>query len=209
MTGVYLVDDHPVVREGLAAILASEPEFSVVGQAASGEQALHEIARLEPDVVVLDLRLPGISGADVCKQLRERFPRLRGLILTSFPSEASMVESFSAGARGFAVKESRPQLLREAVRTVARGDTYVDPRIAAKLVALATKNVKAKGPYGLTRQEMRVLAFLPRGLRNRQIGHEMGISEQTVKTHLRNAMAKLGAKDRAEAASIATRQGLA
>ncbi|MGH2739169.1 MAG: response regulator [Actinomycetota bacterium] len=209
MIRIFLVDDHPVVREGLSSILSDEPEFQVVGEAENGEQALREVAKAEPDVVVVDLRLPGMTGSDVCEHLRGSHPQVRSLILTSFPSQAAMVSAFSAGARGFAVKESDPRLIREAVRTVARGETFVDPRIAAKLVALATKNVRAKGPHGLTRQEMRVLEFLPRGLTNRQIGGEMGVSEQTVKTHLRNAMAKLGARDRSEAASIVTREGLA
>lgn len=209
MIRVLLVDDHPVVREGLTAILAAEPEVRLVGEAESGEQALRLIPRSDADIVVADLRLPGISGTTLCEQIRDRYPKVRVLILTSFPSDAAMVAAFSAGARGFAVKESDPRLLREAIRTIARGETFVDPRIAAKLVALATQNTHAKGPHGLTRQEMRVLVLLPRGLTNREIGRELGINEQTVKTHLRSAKMKVGAKDRAEAASIATREGWA
>jgi DNA-binding NarL/FixJ family response regulator len=208
MIKILVVDDHPVVREGIVAILGAEPDFEIVGQVATGEQALAQAARLRPDVVVLDVRLPGMSGTDVCAALSARSPRIRVLMLTSFPSENLILSAFTAGAKGFAVKESEPAMLRLAVRTVASSGTFVDPRTAGKLVTLATKGRRAKGPFGLTLQEMRVLELLPRGLTNREIGRELGVSEQTVKTHLHHAMKKLKANDRAEAAGIVIREGL-
>lgn len=209
MIRILLVDDHPVVREGLAAILAAEPDFDVVGEAGSGEDAIRVAAESNPEVVVIDVRLPGISGIEACQQLVTRNPRVRVVVLSSFPDNGAMVSAFSAGARGYVIKESDPTVLRQAVRAAAAGDTYVDPRVAAKLVALATRGTRVRGPHGLSRQEMRVLELLPRGLSNREIGVHLGISQHTVKTHLRNAMHKLGTRDRVEAAAFAMREGLA
>lgn len=190
-------------------MLSAEPDFTVVGQAESAERALVEVDRLRPDVVLLDIRLPGMSGTEACTELLKRHPGARVIVLTSFASTGSLVQSFSAGAKGFVLKESQPAVLRDAVRTVARGDTFTDPRVGAKLVALASRNRRAKGPFGLTIQEMRVIELLPRGLTNREIGGELGISEDTVKTHVRHALRKLNARDRVEAAAIALREGLA
>jgi two-component system response regulator DevR len=206
---VLVVDDHPVVREGIAAALADDPEFTVVGQVGTAEQALVEVARLEPDVVVLDIRLPGMGGVEACGLVSERYPRVRVVALTSFACEHTMLAAFAAGAKGFAVKESEPALLRQAVRTVAAGAVHVDPWMAAKLVAMATKGRRAQGPHGLTGMEVRVAGMLPQGLTNRQIGARLHISEQTVKTHMRNLMRKLEVRDRTEAAAMVQREGIA
>jgi len=206
---VVVVDDHPVVREGLAAVLADEPDFTIVGQADTGEKAIADLPNSLPDVVVVDLRLPGISGTETCQELKRVRPSTRVIVLTSFPHDGAIMNAFVAGANGFLLKESDPSVLRQAVREVAKGETYVDPRIAAKLVAFATKGRRTKGPFGLTLQEMRVIEKLPKGMTNREIGRELGISEDTVKTHLRHAMYKIKAKDRAEAAAFALREGLA
>lgn len=203
------MDDHPVVREGLIAILADDPDFAVCGQAANASEALAEATRLRPDVVVLDVRIPGATGVEVCSDLASRAPAARVVMLTSFPNDGVMMSSFAAGARGFVLKESEPAVIRQAVRTVADGATFADPKVAGKLVALATRGRRAKGPFDLTLQEMRVLELLPRGLTNNEIGQQLGIGENTVKTHLRNLMRKLGARDRVEAAAIALREGLA
>jgi DNA-binding NarL/FixJ family response regulator len=206
---VLIVDDHPVVREGIVAILGDDPDIQVIGQAGSGEEALEKVTTTRPDVVVMDSRLPGISGAEACLEMARRQPSARVIIVTSFPNEGAMMAAFDAQARGFLLKGSEPIVIRQAVRTVADGGTYTDPRLAARLVALATRGRRAKGPFDLTLQEMRVVELLPRGMTNREIGTVLGVSEHTVKTHLYNAMHKLGAKDRAEAAAIALREGLA
>lgn len=209
MTRVLLVDDHPVVREGVGAVLSSEPDLKIIGGVSSAEQAFKEIERLAPEVLVMDVRLPGMDGIEACASLLQTHPRLRIVILTRFPNESVMMRAFNAGAKGFVIKESDPDVLRQAVRMVAGGGTFVDPKVAGRLVALATKGRRAKGPYGLTLQEMRVVELLPRGLSNREIGRELGVSEHTVKTHLRHAMQKMRVSDRAEAAAMAMREGLA
>ena len=209
MTTVFITDDHPVVRQGIADVLADEPDFSVVGEAASGEQLLRDAARLQPDVAVVDVQLPGIDGYEACEQLRRRHPRIRVVILTTHTSERALLAAFTAGARGFAVKSSTPDVIRQAVRSVAAGGTFIDPNVAHRLVALATKGRMAKGPHDLTLAEMRVLEMLPSGGRNRDIAEALCVSEQTVKTHVSHVLAKLGARDRAHAAAIALREGLA
>lgn len=207
---VLLIDDHPVVREGLAAILGNEPQITVVGQFAGAKDALLAMRHLAPDVVILDVRLPGMSGIEACETLFREHPRVRTIMLTSLPSEGAMLASFSAGARGFLVKESAdPGLICEAVKAVHAGGTFVDPRIAGRLVSLATKRGSTKGPFGLTLQEMRVLSLLPQGLSNRDISAQLALSEHTVKTHLQHAMRKLGVRDRDQAALVALREGLA
>jgi DNA-binding NarL/FixJ family response regulator len=208
MISVLLVDDHAVVREGMTAVLSSEPDIEVVGQAASAEEAMALVRKLTPDVVVLDVRLPGVNGSDAAAAVLRQHSRARVVVITSFPNDRIMLEAFTAGARAFLTKESDPTLLRTAVRTVMSGGTYIDPTVASKLVTLATKGRRTKGPFGLTLQEMRVLEHLPKGLTNREIGRELGISEQTVKTHLQHAMTKLGVHDRSQAAAVAIREGL-
>ena len=204
-----MVDDHPVVLEGLVALLADEPDFVVTGQATTAAGARAEAVRLRPEIVVMDVRLPDGTGVEVCADLARQVPSARVVMLTSFPNDGVMMASFAAGARGFILKESQPAIIRQAVRTVSEGGTYADQKVAGKLVALATRGRRAKGPFDLTVQEMRVLELLPRGLTNNEIGERLGIGENTVKTHLRNLMRKLDARDRVEAAAIAMREGLA
>jgi DNA-binding NarL/FixJ family response regulator len=209
MIRVFVVDDHPVVREGVVAILAAEDEISVVGQASSGEDALAALRTIETDVVVVDVRLPRMTGTELCASLRASSPRIRTVVFTSFPNEGAMVNALAAGAAAFLVKQANPDILRDAVRTVARGGTFVDPLLAPKLVSLATKGRKAKGPFGLTLTEMRVLELLPRGLSNRHIATELGVTEHTIKTHVQHVMRKLQVHDRAHAVAVAVREGLA
>lgn len=208
MIRIYLTDDHPVVREGIAAALCDEPEFDVVGQGSTGEDLLKRAAKLDPHVAVVDHMLPGMDGTETCRRLRGKHPRIRVLMLTSFDSEQIMVRAFTAGANGFAVKQSSPEALRHAVRVVASGGTYIDPLVAHRLVNVVTRGRRSAGPGELTPAEMDVLALLPKGLTNREIGHELGITVETVKTHVGSILRKLGAVHRAEAAAIAAKEGL-
>lgn len=209
MTDVLLVDDHPVVREGVAGVLTTDPDINVVAEAGNADEAFAALKCHAPDVVMIDVRLPGLDGIDCCGSIVTSHPRTRVIVLTRFANESVMLRAFTAGARGFVVKESEPAIFRQAVRSVASGGIFLDPRVTGKLIAIATKGRKAKGPYGLTIQQMRVLELLPKGLSNREIGKELGISDQTVKTHLRHAMRKIQAADRSEAAAIVIAEGLA
>lgn len=206
---VVLADDHPVVREGVASVLMKDSTFRIVAEAATAEAAVAEVVRHRPHVLVIDVRLGELDGIDACARVISEVPSTRVLVLTRFAHESVMIRSFAAGARGFLIKESDPDVLRQAVRVVAEGGTYVDPKIAGKLVDVATKGRRAKGPYGLTLMEMRVLEHLPKGLSNREIAAELNVAAETVKTHVRSILQKLQVHDRAEASAIAIREGLA
>jgi NarL family two-component system response regulator LiaR len=206
---VLIVDDHPVVVEGLASILATEPDFRVEGQASSGEEALQKSSYLRPDVVLLDVRLPGMSGVSACERIVRTQPGTRVLMITSFPSAGTIATGLAAGAAGVLLKDSEPTTIREAVRSVAGGETFMDPRISRKIASYAERGVRGKGPFGLSPAEMRVIEYLPRGLTNQQIADELGLSEHTVKSHMHTMFQKINAKDRTEAAAIAMREGLA
>jgi DNA-binding NarL/FixJ family response regulator len=208
MTRVLLVDDHPVVREGLATILRADEEIEVVAEAESIEDADDLVASSNPDVAVLDYRLPGMTGVDGCAHLLARSPRLRVIVLTSFPNESVMLKAFAAGARGFIAKDSAPHVLRTAVRSVAGGGSFVDPSLAGKLIASTIRGRRAVGPFGLSRTELRVLELLGDAQPNQAIARELDISVPTVKTHVQHVLKKLGATDRYDAAVIARREGL-
>jgi DNA-binding NarL/FixJ family response regulator len=200
-----VVDDHPVVREGFAAILSDEPAFRVVGEAGTGEAALREAERLRPDVVVLDGRLPSLSATETCAALTARLPGVRVVIAVTFLDRASVARARAAGAHGVVLKGSEPATIRDAVRVVASGGTFVDPRARP---AGRSDRARSARPFALTPRELSVLELLPRGLTNNAIGAELWISEDTVKTHVKSILLKLGARDRAEAAVIALREGL-
>jgi DNA-binding NarL/FixJ family response regulator len=138
MIRVLLVDEHPVVREGVAAVLGSDPDIRVIGEAGGAEEALRVLVRCDPHVVSLDVRLPGMSGLDLCARLVRTRPRLRVMALSSYSDDRTVVDTFRAGAHGFVQKGSSPSLLREAVRAVAKGGTFIDPAIGESLVAMAT-----------------------------------------------------------------------
>lgn len=208
MRTVLLVDDHPVVRKGVATVLDADPDIEVVGEVGSVEAALKAVKRLKPEVVMTDVQLPGSDGIELCQTLHVEQPKIRTIVLTRFPNESVMLRAFAAGAKGFLVKECDPELLCQTVKIVLDGGAFVDPHATSKLITLATKGRRAKGPFGLTLQQMRVLELLPRGLSNREIAGELGLKEETVKSHLSAAMRRLGAKDRTEAAAIAVKEGL-
>lgn len=208
-TRVLLVDDHPYMRQGVAFVLDADDDLEVVGDVASAEEAFRFVDREEPDVVIFDVELPGMDGIDACESLLHTHPRIRAIVLTRFTNESVMLRALSAGAKGFVIKESDPENLRFAVRSVAQRGTYVDPQVTGRLTALATQGRRAKGPFGLTVQEMRVVELLPKGITNHEIAEELCLSINTVKTHLRHAMAKMRVADRAAAAALAQREGLA
>jgi two-component system, NarL family, response regulator DevR len=201
---VFLVDDHEVVRRGVAEVLEDEPGITVAGEAGSVAEALARVPAVRPDVVVIDMRLPDGDGADLCRDLRERVPGLRCLVLTSFSEQEALDAAVRAGASGFLLKQVRGPALVTAVRTVAAGGTLFDE------VAPAASRPSGTGTAGgdrlatLTEQERTVLRLIGEGLTNRQIGARMGLAEKTVKNYTSHLLAKLGLERRTQAAILAT-----
>ncbi|MGC9541277.1 response regulator [Streptomyces sp. UG1] len=205
---VFLLDDHEVVRRGVHDLLNDEPDISVVGEAATAEQALVRVPALRPQVAVLDVRLPDGDGVTVCRELRSRLPDLTCLMLTSFDDEEALLDSIMAGASGYVLKQIQGSDLVAAVRTVARGQSLLDPSATTKLMArLREGEQKEEEPDalpGLTDREREILALIGEGLTNRQIGQRLFLAEKTVKNHISRLLAKLGVERRIQAAVIAT-----
>ncbi|WP_313450854.1 response regulator transcription factor [Brevibacterium casei] len=201
---VILVDDHPVVRAGLRAVIDAPEHIEVVGEAGSGEEALTLSARLSPDVVVCDLRLgEGMDGIATTTALRNMPTPPAVLILTTFDHDAEIVAALSAGAAGYLLKDIEPTEISVAIERAARGETYLPPEISAKAIA----QMRNPGPQ-LTRREREVVALLATGASNAQIAQELFVTEATVKSHLVNVFAKLGVDSRARAIRVAEDLGL-
>ncbi|MEU4498570.1 response regulator transcription factor [Streptomyces sp. NPDC023998] len=206
---VFLVDDHEVVRRGLTDLLDAEPDITVVGDAGSVEQALARGPALRPHVAVLDVRLPDGDGIGVCRELRSRMPELACLMLTSFDDEDALLDAIMAGASGYVLKQIKGSDLVSAVRTVASGQSMLDPATTARLMSSlrAEPNDSAAVPpalAGLSPRERDILALIGEGLTNRQIGKQLYLSEKTVKNHISRLLAKLGVHRRVQAAVLAT-----
>ncbi|MFB7394692.1 response regulator [Streptomyces sp. NPDC057680] len=207
-TRVFLVDDHEVVRRGLRDLLDDEPDLEVVGEAASAEQALARGPALRPDVAVLDVRLPDGDGISVCRELRNRMPDVACLMLTSFDDEDALLDAIMAGAAGYVLKQIKGSDLVAAVRTVATGQSMLDPATTARLMHSLRDPEAAKPPEDerlavLSDRERSVLELIGEGLTNRQIAKRLYLSEKTVKNHISRLLGKLGVERRVQAAVIA------
>jgi DNA-binding NarL/FixJ family response regulator len=203
--GVFLLDDHEIVRKGVRDLLEAQPDIRVVGEAGTASSALARIPAVRPDVAVLDLRLPDGDGVSVCREVRSRMPEVACLILTSFGDEEALFDAIMAGAAGYVLKQIRGSDLVGAVRTVAAGQSMLDPQAAGKLMA-RLRRPKATDPLArLTPQERRILELIGEGLTNRQIGERMFLAEKTVKNYVSALFAKLGMERRTQAAAYAAR----
>ncbi|WP_326586531.1 response regulator transcription factor [Streptomyces sp. NBC_01294] len=205
---VFLLDDHEVVRRGLHDLLDAEPDIEVVGEAATAEQALARGPALRPHVAVLDVRLPDGDGITVCRELRSRMPELACLMLTSFDDEDALLDAIMAGAAGYVLKQIKGSDLVAAVRTVATGQSMLDPATTARLMHSLRDPEAAKPPEderltALTERERAVLELIGSGLTNRQIAKQLYLSEKTVKNHISRLLGKLGVERRVQAAVIA------
>jgi DNA-binding NarL/FixJ family response regulator len=205
-----LVDDHDLVRKGLAAALRPYPEFTIVGEAADGEAAIQAVERFQPDLVVLDVRMPGMSGIEACREIVSRNPDVGVLMLTSFSDEQAVMSAIMAGARGFMLKDVRTNDLINAMRTVARGGSTLDPASTTKILErfrqAALLSEEDRLAQGLSEREREILALIADGLTNREIGEQLYLSEKTVKHHVSDILAHLGLTRRIDAAVFETRR---
>ncbi|WP_188188985.1 response regulator [Nonomuraea sp. SYSU D8015] len=202
---LIIVDDHPVVRDGLRGIFADDDAFEVVGEAADGPEALAVALRSDPDVVLLDLRMPRMSGAEVIRRLREQTPGIHVLVLTTFDNDADVLPAIEQGATGYLLKDTPRADLRRAVLAAARGETVLSPTVARILTQQARSTEQQRT---LSPRELEVLRLIARGATNRDIAGKLFITEATVKTHLLHIFAKLAVKDRAAAVAAAYEAGL-
>jgi DNA-binding NarL/FixJ family response regulator len=198
---ILLVDDHPVVRAGLASMLSSIRGITVCGAAATGEEALDIIDREKPDVLLLDLRMPGMTGIELLKAIRATPSPPKALVLTSYSSDEEIYRAIEAGAQGYLLKSAPQAEIVTAIRAVYRGRNHISPRIAARL---AERMVR----WALTPRELEILEMVVRGLTNGQIGNALRISENTARNHVNSIIRKLGVSGRTEAATAAIQQGL-
>jgi DNA-binding NarL/FixJ family response regulator len=204
MTGairLLTVDDHPLMREGIAAVVASQPDLALVAEAASGREALAHFRAHRPDVTLMDLRLPDMSGIDALSAIRAEFPDARVVILTTFEGDVEIQRALAAGARGYLLKTMPPAEMVEAIRQVHAGRKRIPAQVAAQIA-------EHLGDERLTAREIEVLQRLAGGNRNKDIARLLAISEETVKVHVKHLMDKLGASDRTQAVAIGLRRGI-
>jgi DNA-binding NarL/FixJ family response regulator len=198
---ILSVDDHPLLQEGIAAMIRSQPDMELVGDARNGRDALQKFRETAPDVTLMDLRLPDMNGIDVMIAIRAEFPEARVVVLTTFEGDAEIQRALAAGARGYLLKSMPPRELLDAIRQVHAGKKRIPPEIAAQLAEHLSDEA-------LTPREIEVLREVAGGNRNRDIAVRLFISEETVKVHVKHIMDKLGANDRTEAVSIGIRRGI-
>jgi len=207
---VVIADDHAIVRTGIRALLATEPDITVVGEASDGDEAVVAAERLRPDVILMDLVMPESDGIAAIRQITATHPDVRILVLTSFAGDDQVFPAIKAGALGYLLKDTGPEDLVRAIRQVYRGESSLHPQIARKVLReLARPAQRPPTPEPLTAREVAVLQLVARGLSNGQIGEQLGISEPTVRTHMSNILSKLHLATRIQVALYALREGIA
>ncbi len=201
---ILLADDHPVVRDGLVAMLSTQPDFQVVGEAGTGAEAVAQAARLRPDVVLMDLEMPALDGIAAIRRLRAADPAVQVVVLTAFDTDERIVGALQAGAQGYLLKGAPRAEIFTAIRAVSAGGALIPPVVASKLL----RQVRAaEDPDALTAREREVLGLVAIGLANREIAARLAISERTVKFHVSSVLSKLGAKNRTQAVRLARDRG--
>ncbi len=206
---VLIADDHPLIREGLRGLLAAEPDLELVGEAADGSEAVEKTDQLRPDVILLDLVMPVKSGIEAIIEIKEKDPGARILVLTSFADDEQLFPALRAGALGYLLKDSSPQDLLRAIRSVYRGESSLHPAIARRLVLQFSQPAVDSSPENpLTQREVEVLKLVAEGLSNQNIADELVVSERTVGKHVGNILEKLHLANRTQAALYALREGL-
>ena len=198
---IFSVDDHPLLREGISALVNNQPDMTVAGEASTGAEAVRLFKQLQPDVTLLDLRLPDMSGIDILIAIRTEFPDARVIMLTTFEGDVEIHRALQAGARGYLLKNMPPSELLDVIRQVHAGKKRISPAIASQLAEHMSDET-------LTEREVEVLREVAGGNKNRDIANKLFISEETVKVHIKHIMEKLGAADRTQAVTIGVRRGI-
>ena len=205
---ILVADDHPVVRDGLVAILGTQPDFSVVGEASSGVEAVKQAEALRPDVILLDLEMPELDGVEALRRIRDACPEVRALVFTAFDTDERIVGAVQAGAKGYLLKGAPRSELFNAIRVVSQGGSLLQPVVASKLMEHMSSQSEERPLESLTEREMDVLQLLAQGKTNKEIAAALVITERTVKFHISAILAKLNAGNRTEALTIAAQRGL-
>jgi len=198
---VFCVDDHPLLREGIGAIIRSQPDMQLVGEAATAQEAIQQFGKFHPHVTLMDLRLPDMSGIEAVVAIRAEFSDARIIMLTTFEGDAEIQRALEAGASGYLLKSMPPKEIMDAIRQVHAGKKRIHPQVAARLAEFMSEDT-------LTAREVEVLSHVASGSRNRDIAEKLFIAEETVKVHIKHIMEKLGASDRTQAVAIGIRRGI-
>ena len=201
---LLIADDHPVVRDGLRAMLATQPDMELLGEAATGTEAVTQARALRPDVVLMDLQMPGLDGPGAIATLREQAPEVRVLVLTTYGTDADITRAVDAGATGYLLKDAPREQLFGAIRAAARGESVLSPSVATRVLG----RMRAPAEEALSPRELEILQAVARGLSNKDIGRQLYVSEATVKTHLLRVFSKLGVDDRTAAVTVALERGI-
>jgi two-component system, NarL family, response regulator DevR len=209
MIRIAIIDDHELVREGLKVMLAREPDFEIVGESASADPIVEMVETTHPDVVLLDARLPGISGPTACRLLTEAHPEVRVLIVSTYADDHLIQECIEAGAKGYVLKDIERFDLKESIRSIHRGEGVVSPAIAATVLDIVRTHREGttSARPELNDSQQVILQFISEGYSNREIAERVNLSENTVKSHIQEIFRKLGVRNRVEAALRATKQG--
>jgi len=206
---LLIADDQPLFRAGLARLLNDDPRVEVVGEAADGEEAVRLAAKLKPDVVLMDLRMPNLDGIEATRLITQADPAVKVIVLTTFDTDSQVLQALQAGASGFALKDATPEAIMGAIEAVMAGNRVMASQIAQQVLDMLTGVKSRKDFYdGLTAREVEILGLMAGGLANKQLAYKLGISEKTVRNHISNMYEKLGIYDRTQAVLYAVRKGL-
>jgi DNA-binding NarL/FixJ family response regulator len=203
---ILVADDHPMLREGLVAVLGTQPDFEVVGEAADGSEAVRLAETLRPDVILLDLEMPGVDGVAALEELRDAGSTSRAIVFTAYDTDQRVLGALRAGARGYLLKGASRMEIFDAIRTVHAGGSLLEPGVTTRLLDQLRENSELREP--LTPRELEVLVLISEGLHNSEIAGRLFVTERTVKFHVSSILAKLGADNRTEAVAVAARRGL-